>query len=136
MPYLTRNIELNAQVTAVIDCTDNIEFAYRAAKALIEPFFAEKSEHYEVWTDASEAQFYSSPWDRPVSSPAEYAMIRASIVAECDEFEMNEDAETAQKIKKLIDLARADDVPAEVIEDAMPFLTRHNAALQSLVAAL
>lgn len=35
MPYLTRNIELNDQVTAVIDCTDNIEFAYRAAKALL-----------------------------------------------------------------------------------------------------
>lgn len=136
MPYLTRNIELNAQVTAVIDCTNNVEFAYRAAKALIEPFFAEKSEHYEVWTDAAEEKFYSSPWDRSVCSPAEYAMIRASIVAECDEFEMAENIDTARQIKQLIDLARADDVPAELIEDAMPFLTRHNAALQSLVAAM
>ena len=130
------NIALNAQVTAVIDCTDNIEFAYRAAKALIKPLFAECDESDEIWTDCSEDTFCASLWDRLVKSPAEYAMIRASIVAECDEFEMNEDAETAQKIKRLIDLARADNVPDELIENAMPFLTRHNVALQSLVAAL
>jgi hypothetical protein len=136
MQHLTRNIELNAQVTAVVDCTNNIEFAYRAAKALIEPLFAECNESDEIWTDAAEDKFCSSPWDRLASTPAEYAMIRASIVAECDEFEMAENIDTARQIKQLIDLARADDVPEELIENAMPFLTRNNFALQSLVAVL
>lgn len=130
---IERNIELNEQVTAAIDATNDIVVAYHAAKELIAPLFAEKDEADEIWTDCAEDAFCLSPYDRLVSSAAEYALVRASIVAECDEFEMNADEETAKKIALLIAEARKDQITEAQVLDLLPFLTRNNDDLEQKV---
>lgn len=135
MKDLHASIALAESAHATIEfCGDDyasvFDLVYKQASA-VWPLFGE---NFEVWTDPCEEKFASSPWDEIARSPAEYALMQASICAECNEFEMAADERTVTILQDLLALARNAGVTDAMIAERMPFLTRHNDELAALLS--
>ena len=132
MTELEQNMLLNEQVTAVIERTKDPVLSFDIARLIATPVF-EKLKGFEIWTDCDEDNFCASSWDQLANCPAEYALIRASILVERGEFEMACDERTILALQVLIERAQEHGVSTPRIRELMPFLTRNNSELAAAI---